>query len=418
MIRVPTTLLASMLAFAALTAPAFADALLIQDGKVVSNTSAGVIDAGDVLIVDGQITAVGPNVRAPAGARVIDARGKWVTPGLFAPMSQIGLSEISGSGAPNDADQTGDRVSAASDAALAFNPDVTAVAVTRMEGVTRAGVAPSASGSLFGGQGALVSMSGGPDSVFKPRAFMMLVLGETGADRAGGSRAATWPTLTAALRDAREFPQRYRSGQGGAVLSEIDAEALAPFARGDGLFLAQVDSASDIRQLLAFARANPRLRFAIYGGAEAWRVAPELAAAKIPVILDPLNNLPDRFERTAARLDNAALLFRAGVKIAIAPSAEAVDAHQARLVAQLAGNAVANGLPWSAAFSAITQNPAEIFGVGAQIGTLARGRVGDVVVWDGDPLEVTSAPTAVLVGGKEVPLRSRQTDLRDRYRPR
>jgi imidazolonepropionase-like amidohydrolase len=184
------------------------------------------------------------------------------------------------------------------------------------------------------------------------------------------------------------------------------------------LFLVEIDAASDIRQLLAFARANPSLRFAIHGGAEAWRLAPELAAAKIPVILDPLANLPDHFERTGARLDNAALLHRAGVQIAIAPAPGVVDAHQARLTLQLAGNAVANGLPWQAAFSAITASPAAIFGVQKDLGTLEAGRIGDVVVWDGDPLEVMSAPTAVFIAGEAVPMTSRQTRLRDRYLPK
>jgi imidazolonepropionase-like amidohydrolase len=219
------------------------------------------------------------------------------------------------------------------------------------------------------------------------------------------------------LRDAREYPSRYRSGQGGAVLSEIDAAALQPFARGQGLFLVHVESAADIRRLIRFKRENPNLRFAIHGGAEAWQVAEELAAARIPVIVDPLANLPASFERLSARLDNAALLHEAGVQIAIAPAPGSVDAHQARLVLQLAGNAVANGLPWDAAFAAVSRGPAEIFGVGARVGRLETGYAGDVVIWDGDPLEVQSAPTVVLIDGEEQPLVSRQTRLRDRYNP-
>lgn len=146
-------------------------------------------------------------------------------------------------------------------------------------------------------------------------------------------------------------------------------------------------------------------------------MAPELARSGIPVIIDPLNNLPDRFERLSARLDNAALLHAAGVRFAIAPGPGSVDAHQARLVLQLAGNAVANGLPWDAAFAAVTRGPAEIFGVGNRIGRLERSYVADVVIWDGDPLEVQSAPTAVFIDGEEQPLVSRQTMLRDRYHP-
>ncbi|HET9231009.1 MAG TPA: amidohydrolase family protein [Vitreimonas sp.] len=409
--------LPALLCALALATPVAAQTVLIRDGRVVTNSGAGTIENGDVLIVDGRIRAVGANITAPNGARVIEAQGRFVTPGAFAAMSEVGLSEISGSGAPNDASVESDTISAAADAGRAFDPGVTAIAVTRIEGVTRAAIAPSATDTLFGGRGALVSLSGRSDSVFRQRAFMVVELGETGANRTGSSRAALWPAFEAALRDAREYPARYTRGQGGAVLSELDAAALQPFARGQGAFLVHVESAADIRRIIGFKRDNPGLDFIIHGGAEAWQVADELAAARIPVILDPLANLPDSFERLSARLDNAALLHEAGVQIAIAPAPGTVDAHQARLVLQLAGNAVANGLPWDAAFAAVTRGPADIFGVGAELGRLDRNYAADVVIWDGDPLEVQSAPTAVFIGGVEQPLVSRQTRLRDRYHP-
>ena len=409
--------LSALLFALALAAPAAAQTVLIRDGRVVTNSAAGTIENGDVLIVDGRIRAVGANLAAPNGARVIDAQGRFVTPGAFAAMSEVGLSEISGSGAPNDAEIDSDSMSAVADAGRAFDPSVTAVAITRIEGVTRAAIAPETTGTMFGGRGALVSLGGRPDSVFRPRAFMVVELGETGASRTGSSRATLWPAFEAALRDAREYPARYQRGQGGAVLSELDAAALQPFARGQGTFLVHVESAADIRRLIRFKHDNPSLHFIIHGGAEGWQVADELAAAHIPVVVDPLQDLPDRFERLSARLDNAALLQRAGVQIAIAPGPGTVDAQQARLVLQLAGNAVANGLPWDAAFAAVTRGPADIFGVGGELGRLERGYIADVVVWDGDPLEVQSAPTAVFIAGAEQPLVSRQTRLRDRYRP-
>jgi imidazolonepropionase-like amidohydrolase len=399
----------------ALAAPAAAQTTLIRGGRVVTNAGP-VLDRGDVLIANGRIAAVGASIAAPAGATVIDATGKWVTPGAFAAMSELGLSEISGSGAPNDA-TLGGKISAAADAARAYDPAASGVAITRMEGVTRAAIAPAATGSIFSGVGALIALDGGEDGVWRRRAFEVVELGEIGADRAGGSRAALWPYLEAALRDAREYPERYRSGQGGAVLDEVDAAALKPFALGQGLFVVRTERASDIRELLRFKRANPTLRFAIHGGAEAWMVARELAAAKIPVIVDPLVNLPERMEKLGARLDNAAILSRAGVPLVIAPAPGTVDAQQARLVLQLAGNAVANGLSWDAAFAAVSSGPAEAFGVGGEVGSLRVGRVADVVVWDGDPLEVQSAPTAVFVAGAPVELVSRQTRLRDRYAP-
>ena len=389
---------------------------LIRGGRVVTNTGA-VLERGDVLFTDGRIVAVAAAITAPPGARVIDATGAWVTPGVIAAMSEVGLSEISGSGAPNDASIEGGLISAAADAGRAFDPAASAVAITRLEGVTRAIIAPDATGTIFSGRGAVVTLDGGADSVYRDRVFEVLELGEVGADRAGGSRAALWPYLEAALKDAREYPARYVSGQGGAVLDEIDAAALKPFALGQGFFLVRAERASDIRALIAFKRANPALRFVIHGGAEAWIVAGEIARANIPVILDPMVNLPDRMEKLAARLDNAALLQRAGVTIVIAPSPGTVDAQQARLVLQLAGNAVANGLPWDAAFAAISSAPARVFGVGGELGALQAGRVADVVIWDGDPLDVMSAPVSVFIAGAEMAPVSRQTRLRDRYTP-
>lgn len=410
-------LLFALLAGLALATPAAAETVLIQNGRVVTNAATGTLEHGDVLIVNGRVAMVGAHIAAPRGARVIDAQGKWVTPGAFAAMSEVGLAEISGSGAPNDANVSGTLMSAAADAGRAFDPTYTAIAITRIEGVTRAAIAPDSTNTLFGGQGALVSMGGTPDSVFRDPAFMVVELGETGASRTGGSRASLWPAFEAALRDAAEYPARYRNGQGGAVLNELDAAAVQRFVRNNGLFLVHIESATDIRHLIAFKRAHPNLRFAIHGGAEAWQVASELAAARIPVIVDPLSNLPDRFERLSARLDNAALLQRAGVQFAIAPQPGTVDAQQARLALQLAGNAVTNGLDWDDAFKAISRTPAEIFGVGNELGQLQRGYIADVVVWDGDPLEVMSAPTNVFIAGVEQPLTSRQTRLRDRYNP-
>ncbi len=409
-------LLAVLTLALALASPAAAQTTLIRGGRVVTNAGA-VLERADVLFTDGRIGSVGANLTAPAGARVIDAAGKWVTPGVIASMSEVGLSEISGSGAPNDASIRDGLISAAADAGRAFDPAASAVAITRLEGVTRALIAPDATGTIFSGRGAMVSLDGAADSIYLDRAFEVLELGEVGAERAGGSRAALWPYLEAALRDAREYPARYVSGQGGAVLHEIDAAALKPFALGQGLFLVRTERASDIRELIRFKRANPTLRFVIHGGAEAWLVAEDLARARIPVIIDPMVNLPDRMEKLAARLDNAALLSRAGVTIVIAPSPGTVDAQQARLALQLAGNAVANGLSWDAAFAAISSAPAQVFGVAGDLGTLQTGRVADVVIWDGDPLDVMSAPVSVFIAGRDMELVSRQTRLRDRYNP-
>ena len=173
-----------------------------------------------------------------------------------------------------------------------------------------------------------------------------------------------------------------------------------------------VDRASDIRQVVAFARSE-KLRAVIAGGAEAWLVAGELKSAGVPVLLDPLDNLPASFDKVGATLENAARLQKAGVTIAF--SFRDPQAHNIRKIRQAAGNAVAHGLPPEAALAAMTRNPAAIFGVADRAGTLEVGRPADLVLWSGDPLEVTTLAERVFIGGQAIPMRSRQTELRDRY---
>ena len=181
----------------------------------------------------------------------------------------------------------------------------------------------------------------------------------------------------------------------------------------------QADRVSDLREAIALAR-DEKVRVVILGGAEAWSVAAELAAARIPVILDPQADMPQTFDQIGARYDNAALLARAGVTIAFSVSGNGVylsyDVGEAMRWG--AGLSVANGLPYDRALAAITRGPAAIFGFPGGAGTLAAGADGDVVIWDGDPLEPASAPVAVYVAGEAVSLVTRQTLLRDRYAPR
>src|SRR5690606_12391666 len=183
-----------------------------------------------------------------------------------------------------------------------------------------------------------------------------------------------------------------------------------PYLAG-GRVVFSVDRAADILQVLALAKRHG-MRPVIAGGAEAWRVAEALAAAKVPVLLDALDNLPGNFDRLGATLENAARLHAAGVTIAFSQRGDAT--HNARKVRQLAGVAVANGLPWDAALAALTRNPAEVFGQ-ADRGRIAVGQLADLVLWSGDPLEVTSWAEQVWIAGKPQPMRSRQTELLERY---
>jgi hypothetical protein len=196
------------------------------------------------------------------------------------------------------------------------------------------------------------------------------------------------------------------------LLTPAGREALREFIGGAGIFVFDVDRASDILQVLSFAQKE-KLRIAISGGAEAWRVAPQLAAANVPVIIDALEDLPGSFDAVGATLENAARLNREGVRIAF--TLDSPEPHNIRKLRQTAGVAVAHGLPWAAALAGLTSVPAAIFGVADRFGTIERGRLADLVLWSGDPLDVTSLPDKVFIAGKLQSDRSRQTELRDRY---
>lgn len=402
-------------ALLALAAPAQAQTVTaIVGGRVVTN-SGPPIEGATVLMRGDRIIAVGRDVPIPEGAARIDAAGKWVTPGLFAAFSTLGLMEAELEDAANDARVGEVDVAAAADAAAAFDPEATAIAVTRTEGLTRAMVAPLGGPSPIAGYGLLADLSGTPQSITRRRAFVFVEAGDVGVARAGRSRATIWPYLDAAFGDATNFPMRFMSHQEGVVLRRAEAEALVPVLRGEIPMLVRVERASDIRQALAFKARRPEVKLVIVGAAEGWEVARELAAAGVPVIIDPMANLPETFESLSARLDNAAILRRAGVTVALGMGPGTREGHQVRLAPQLAGNAVANGMTWEDGFAAISRAPAEIFGQ-PDLGVLRAGAIADVVIWDGDPLELMSAPDAVWLAGARQDLTSRQTLLRDRYR--
>lgn len=403
-----------IVSLAALAASPFALAqpVAIYGEKVWTGTSQGTISDGVVVIDNGRIVAVGPaSTRVPAGAA--EVRAQWVTPGLISAFSRTGLSEVSGVDDTNDAGAGSSPFSAALNAADGFNPDATSIPVTRLDGFTRIAVAPQAETKLFGGQGFLADTSGLTGSVFRERAFAYVVLGERGAALSGGSRPAAWAALRGAFDDVRFFGARYMSHNEGNVLTRMDALALMPAVKGEQLILFQASRTSDLNAIMDFKEQNLSLRVAIVGADEGWRVARRLAALEIPVIIDAVSNLPSSFSQLASTTENAKRLAEAGVTVAIVNLDD--DSHLARLATQVAGNAVANGMDFDEAMRALTSAPAEIFGM-TGLGVLAPGARADVVAWDGDPLEVTSAPSAVYIDGESQPMESRQTKLRDRYR--
>ncbi|MBF5090420.1 amidohydrolase family protein [Novosphingobium sp. NBM11] len=410
----------------------------IVNARVAVGDGSAPIENGVVVARGGKIVAAGAGVAVPAGVRVIDAGGKWVTPGLVIAVTDLGLVDVGAVSESNDDDADKAVFNAALDVSVAIDPDAPPVAVSRTGGVTRAAVAPVAGNAIFAGQGAVIDLAATADPVTRARAFQYVELGERGASLAGGSRVAAQALLRNALREARELdrraglsapgvaggdPRMVSSVQGQAtdtLLTRFDAAALVPVVTGRQPLYVHVDRAADIRATLALKREFPALRLVVVGAAEGWRVAGELAAAQVPVIATALTDLPGRFETLAATQSNVGRMKKAGVKVAIG---NFYDGEQPRYAPQYAGNLVgvarvpgATGLTWGEALAAITSVPAEIIGEGDHFGSLKPGRAADVVVWDGDPLEVTSGVVAVYVDGVAQSLVNHQTRLRDRYR--
>lgn len=396
---------------------ASAQTIAVTNGRVITNTEAWIIESGTVLIRDGVIEAAGANVSIPAGVEVIDAQGGWITPGIFHPHTQLGLIEVSGEISTSDVAAPGASFTASVDVADAFNPAGGHIPDSRRRGITRFAVFPSTGRGIIAGRGGLADSSGSPVSLFATRTFLYVDMSQSGASMAGGSRHAAWAYLRAAFEDARFYPGRFMAHHEGDAINRFDAGALVSAVRGEIPIFMQVERASDIRRAIRFSQEHPAARFVFVGAAESWMVAEELAEAGIPVIIDPLRNLPASFDILAARLDAPARLHAAGVQTAY--TTISADLYfNPRLITQHAGNAVAHGASWEDAFRAITLTPAEIHGVGERYGALATGYAGDVVIWDGDPLEVLSAPVAVVIDGVSQSMVSRQSRLAERYAER
>lgn len=384
-----------------------ADILFINDATVHTMGSRAVLQQGDVLVRDGVVRKVGTGLTAPEGAAVIEARGRPLTPGFFSGINQLGLVEISLAESSVDSGLSTEAMRPEFDVSPAYNPHSAAIPVTRIEGYTWAMLGPSRAGSIIAGQGRGVLLDGGYSS-FLGGPALFLDVGADASMQSGGSRAAQWMLLQQALAEAASEPRWSPA----PLLTVAGRRALSTYV-GHGTVVFDADRASDILQVLDFAQHH-RLRAVISGGSEAWMVADRLAEEGVPVLLNPFEDLPGDFDRLGARLDNAAILHEAGVTIAFTGT----GTHNARKLRQGAGIAVANGLPWEAGLEAMTVNPAAIFGLSKEIGRIEPGGRADLVLWGGDPLEVTTVAEQVVIGGKPVEMVSRQTLLRDRYLPR
>ncbi|GBL05529.1 amidohydrolase family protein [Glaciecola sp. KUL10] len=395
--------------------PVLADAIAVTGAKIHTMTSVGTIDEGTVLIKDGKIQQVIEGKSVPSGFTEFDAAGKVITPGLIGAYTQLGLEEVSLSAGTVDAraDQHPiSTVGAAYDTQFAINADSSIIPISRVEGFTSAATTLSSSEMLFQGQGSIITLDDGFDSVIKPQAFMSIDVSNGGADENGGSRAALWVALNSVFEEA-QFARGLDlspTEDWNGLSTKQDVAALRKVINGDMPLLVSADRASDIQQVVKLKDRFTDLNIVLVSGTDAWRIADKLAQSDIPVILNPEYNLPGGFDQLGATLENAARLHKAGVMVAIG-----METHNIRLATQHAGNAVANGLPHSIGLAALTINPAKIFGMDKEIGSLASGKRADLVVWSGDPLEVTQTAEQVFIHGKAIEMTSRQIKLRDRY---
>jgi imidazolonepropionase-like amidohydrolase len=418
-------LLNSLLALSfAGAAPAAAQTIAITHADLITLGPAGEIKSGVVLIRGGKITAVGADLPIPAGAQVIDAGGEIVTPGLVSTGTPIGVVEVEDVEQTDDQATSSDKLSAAFDVQYAINPQSLVIPIARLGGVTDAVATPTLpydrgagrKDMVFAGQAAVFALAG-DDPVERSRAGMVLAMGEHGASQVGGGRGAELVLLRSIFDNVRDYAKNraaYDRNQSRSYdLSREDLEALIPVVEGREPLIVSVHRAADILQVLKLAKEE-HLKLVLEGAEEGWRVAPQIAAAGVPVMTYGAADLPSSFETLGSTLENAARLNAAGVMIALETPSLFTGGRTPRFDA---GRAVAHGLPYGVALAAITLNPAKMWGVADRIGSLEVGKDADLVVWDGDPLETTSAPTAILIKGVVQPLRSRDLDLRDRYLP-
>lgn len=412
---------AAALALAAMLAmPAAAQTIAITGGKVYP-VSGPPIENGTVIIVNGKISAVGANVPIPAGAQRIDATGKTVTPGFVDASTQLGVQEVAAVNDTRDMSARGkDNIAASFTVWEGLNPNSVLLAPARKEGITTFVIVPT--GGLVSGQAALVDVVPGTttDMIIRAPVAMVAEIGDPQSVGLG-SRGELIVKLRELLEDTKFF-QTHRDAFDRAQTrpfsaSRLDLEAMIPVVEGKLPLLVSVDRASDIDAAMRLAREY-NVKLMISSAAEGWMIADKLAAARIPVLTGAMNNIPAGFAALGQRQENAGLLRKAGVQVALIGNAGGGDeeAFNVRNLKQEAGNAVSYGMTWDDALRAVTLAPAELFGAADRVGSLRPGLEGNVVVWSGDPFEFTTRAEHVFVRGREYTEKTRQDLLIERYR--
>ena len=380
-------------------------------GATVYTGEGPAIPRGVVVIEANRVLAVGADVPVPTGATVIDAQGGFVTPGLIDVESRLGVADVPLGPSSVEATLTdGDPVRAALRVADTYNPASLTIGPARLGGITSSVIVPE--GGLVSGLSIWVDLV--EEAPIRRDALALHV--SLGASARQGSRAEKFLRLREVLQDAELYLDNrgpYISGRlRDLSVSAADLEVLARALAGELPVMFQVDRATDIETALEIIREH-ELSGVLAGVREGWAVAAEIAAAEVPVLLDPSLNLPYGFDSLRGRDDNALRLHQAGVTVAFTSSR---GPHYASRLRYLAGNAVAEGYPYQAALAAITSAPARIFNV-IDAGSIRPGALANLVIWNGDPLELTSWPLRVFVRGVEVPLETRQDLLTERYMP-
>jgi len=413
--------------------PEQARAIVLRGGKLMTITH-GTIENGALVMENGKITAVGAagSVKVPKNARVIDVTGMTVYPGLIDSETHLGLTEISLDTTTNDLEETSDAIMPHMHVYDAFHAESDLIPVTRMNGVTNAIVAPATRDTLPG-QDSFVQLAGKSSEEMLLVRDIAMPLNFTGAQRRNESfQTAKFPQtrmgMAAQLRqafiDAQDYSQKFADHEKKAAdwekekkgdkpslpKRDLKLEALLPYLEGKRPVVLAAEEPSDLKVAFGLAREF-KLKVILNHVSHSQILVDEIAATKLPVIVGPIYETPKDDERYDSVFKLPAELVRRGVKIAFA----SYDEHNVRNLPYQAGYAVAWGLSREEAMKAITLNPAEIWGVSDQLGSLDVGKSANVVVADGDPLEVRTDVKRVFIAGHEVPMESRQTRLRDEY---
>lgn len=426
-------LAATLLGVGICDAQSSAGDIAITHAKIFTLAGAPIED-GTVVIHDGKIAAVGVSVVVPAGAQVIDAKGLQVYPGLFDPVTQMGLSEIGAVSATVDTTETG-----------SFNPDVTAatailpssahIPVTRASGITEVIAAPASGGfdsrnatNLVGGQASAIHLAGwtAEEMLINKRAAMVVdwpgletrsfdFATLSNKEKTFADAKKEYDTKVNELADfieqARHYVQALQTPGAGGFQRDVKLEAMAPVIRGEMPLLIFADKARQIRDAVEFCDKQ-KLKIILAGGTEAWKVKDILRSKGVPVILKPTLAEPleedDAYDRLLTQPEE---LRAAGIKIAFG----SFDNSFARRLGQNAANAVAHGLPHEEGLKAVTLYPAQMFGLDAQLGTVETGKTANLIVTNGDPLDVTTDVRYVFIKGQLTSTDNKQKALYEKY---